>query len=118
MPPAPFATWPYAPPYLPADASFAVSVSSDVVEEPFLFVLPWARTPTWEVPPHPNGAKRVTRVTLVHPVPVSDELEAFLDLGLVPWEDGPEPAVRVELDQGRGGQQLDARPHLPLTIRW
>ncbi len=118
LPPAPFATWPYRPPYLPVDASFAVSISSEIIGEPFLFVLPWARAPSWKVPPHPNGARRMTRVTLVHPAPVSDELKAFLDLGSVSWEDGSEPAVRMELDRGRGGRELDTRPHLPLAVRW
>ncbi len=116
--PAPFAAWSYGPPYLPAGASFAVSTSSEIVREPFLFVLPWARTPGWEVPPHPNGARRMTGVTLVHPAPVSDELKSFVGLGEVSWEDGPGPAVRIELDRGERGLELDARPHLPLAVCW
>ncbi|MEJ2207397.1 MAG: VOC family protein, partial [Gemmatimonadota bacterium] len=91
VPPAPFGTWPFAPPYLPPGAAFAMGTNAEMTSEPLLFVLPWARTPGWEPPPHPNGARRITRVTLVHPAaPVSEELRAFLALGLVSWEEGPE----------------------------
>lgn len=118
VPAAPFGTWSYGPPYLPEGAAFAMGANSEIVEEPLLFVLPWARAPGWETPAHPNGARRVTRVTLVHPTPVSDVLGAFVGMGVVSWEEGPDAAVHVELDRGRAGRELDARPALPLAIRW
>lgn len=119
VPRAPFRTWPYTPPYLPSGTAFAMGANAEVVSEPLLFVLPWARTPGWELPPHRNGARRITRVTLVHPAgPASEELRTFRALGLVSWEEGGEPAVRLELDHGKGGGQCDARPVLPLTLRW
>ena len=117
LPPAPFRTWSYRPPYLPEGAAFAMGANSEKVEEPMLFVLPWSRSATWSVPEHANGARRVTGVTLVHPSPCSEELEAFSAMGLVVVEAGPEPLLGIELDGGLG-QELDLRPDLPLVVRW
>jgi len=118
VPAAPFRTWPYGPPYLPQGMAFAMGANSEILHEPLLFVLPWARAPGWETPAHPNGARRVTRVTLVHPTPPSDVLQAFVGMGVVGWKEGPDPAVYIELDRGRAGRELHAGPALPLAILW
>lgn len=115
----PFPTWEYSPPYLPPGSSFPMAVSSEKLDEPLIFVLPWARSPSWEVPDHPNGARRVTAVTFGPRVSKpSGVLTSFLELGLVDCADGDAPLLQVELDQHRQEHHCDLRPDLPLMIHW
>lgn len=119
VPTPPFDAWEYAPPYLPQGAAFRMAANSDVLREPLIFVLPWSRTPSWDVPDHPNGARRMTRV-LFGPCPEghSAALSTFLGLGLVSCTDTADPLLRIELDLGRQGVECDLRPDLPLILRW
>jgi hypothetical protein len=118
-PDPPFDVWRYSPPYLPEGASFAMGANSTNLQEPLLFVLPWSRKASWDLPAHPNGVRRLTGVTLVTGGQApSEELTAFYGLRLVSVEDGVGPALRLEFDQVEQGQGLDLRPHLPLELRW
>ena len=119
VPTPPFSVWQYAPPYLPEGSAFRMGANSEVLSEPLIFVLPWSRTPSWEVPDHPSGARRITRVSLA---PISEQpsrvLSGFLELGLVSQAHGIAPLLELELDGvGKGGER-DLRPELPLVIRW
>lgn len=118
-PAPPFDAWDYAPPYLPEGSAFQMAANSEVLSEPLVFVLPWSRTPSWEVPHHPNGARRMTGVVF-GPCPEghSVALSAFLDLGLVSCTTAEAPLLQIEFDSGRQGVQCDLRPGLPLTLRW
>lgn len=119
VPAPPFDTWRYAPPYLPKGASFAMAASSTILDEPLLFILPWSRSPTWEVPAHPCGARRLTGVSFAAGVPnPSPALSAFLDMGLVTVLDEPPPLLRIQLDERRQGRECDLRPSLPVCIQW
>ena len=119
VPAPPFDVWQYGPPYLPQGSAFQMAANSEVLSEPLIFVLPWSRTPSWEVPNHPNGARRITRVLFG---PCSEHqsaaLATFLDLGLVSCTDTAAPLLQIELDFGRQGLECDLRPGLPLTVRW
>jgi hypothetical protein len=119
MPAPPFEVWEYAPPYLPQGSAFQMAANSEVLSEPLIFVLPWSRTPSWEVPDHPNGARRMTSVHF-GPCPEgrSTVLSTFLDLGLVSCTPATAPLLRIELDVGRQGVECDLRPALPLIVRW
>lgn len=119
MPTPPFSTWAYAPPYLPKGSAILMGDNSDLLSEPLIFLLPWSRTPSWNVPDHPNGARRITRVAIA-PIPEnpSGVFSAFLDLALVSQSDGTPPLLELELDEVRQGRERDMRPNLPLLIRW
>lgn len=119
VPSPPFETWAYAPPYLPEGVSFAMAENSERLDEPLIFILPWSRTPSWEVPAHPNGAGRLSSVALgSHASSPSPAMSAFLDLGLVAQVDAATPRLEIHLDDGRQAQKLDLRPSLPLVIHW
>ncbi len=116
----PFETWEYKAPYLPSGAYIPMGVNSEQLDEPLLFFLPWRQGPAPDPPDHPNGARRVTRVALEFPATdaPSPELEAFAKLGLVQIDVGPQPLLRVELDDGRQGKAVDLRPGVPLVVSW
>lgn len=115
----PFETWGYSPAYLPDGFAFAMGANSEELGEPLVFVLPWSRAATWESPSHPNGARRLTSVTLVQDFrSPSRALSAFLELGLVSLEEGVGPLLRIELDSGVQRERLDLRPRLPLVLAW
>jgi hypothetical protein len=118
----PFDTWEYRPPYLPEGAVIPTGKNSDQLAEPLLFVLPWKSGPGYDCPTHPNGARRVTKVSLTigQVQDRSTEFAAFcaLDLVDVIVDDGSAPLLEVELDDciARGSQ--DMRPAVPLIILW
>lgn len=119
MPEVPFETWRYCPAYLPEGYGFAMAANSEKLDEPLIFVLPWSRTPNWEVPEHPNGAQRLTKVSFAgHTPSPSGVITAFLGLGLVWPEDGVDPLLRIVFDHGARGERHDLRPHLPLALTW
>jgi hypothetical protein len=79
--------------------------------------VPWARTASWRVPEHPNGVRRITRVSFSCAAsPSSRVLSDFLELGLVLRDEGDVPILQIDFDWRRQGQNLDLRPHLPLLL--
>ncbi len=118
----PFSTWAYRPPYLPNGAAIPTGNNSDRLAEPLLFVLPWKSGPGYGCPTHPNGARRVTEVslTLGQVDEPSDEFTAFCALGLVNVSVGEDsvPVLEVELDDSSARESLDMRPAVPLVVRW
>jgi len=117
----PFDTWEFRAPYLPAGSAIPTGNNSDRLAEPLLFVLPWKSGPGYECPIHPNGARRVTNVSLTMgkvDAP-SAEFKAFCALGLVDVHvaEGAVPLLEVELDNFGARTSLDMRPAVPLVIR-
>lgn len=112
-----FRTWDYRPPYVPDGMAIEVGLNSENVAEPLLFVLPWSTGPAWDAPVHPNGTRRVTRLSLtLEAGPPSTELTAVMQAGLVNIQVGGEYLMDVELDQGGSGTATDFRPVIPLLI--
>jgi hypothetical protein len=69
---ATFSTWEYRPPYLPAPLAIHVATNADVLTEPMLFYLPFARPADSQPQGRPSPAQRrsphqVTRVEFVSP---------------------------------------------------
>ncbi|HSG81080.1 MAG TPA: VOC family protein [Gemmatimonadota bacterium] len=116
----PFETWEYRPAYMPAGLFIPVALNSERLDEPLLFFLSWRQGPPPVTPDHDNGTRVITRVALEFPAngAPSPELEAFARLGLAQIDLGADPLLRVELDGGRRGNNVDLRPHVPLAIRW
>jgi hypothetical protein len=119
VPRAPFESWDYSPAYLPEGYAFAMAANSEKLDEPLIFVLPWSRTAAWEVPAHPNGARRLTDASFGPGAEdPSQVLSDFLGLGLVSQEGGTVPLMRIRLDDRKQGEELDLRPSLPLILCW
>jgi hypothetical protein len=118
--PAPFATWDYRPPYVPAGTAIPTASNSENLAEPLLFLLPWKSGPGYECPEHPNGARGVTEVSLTVAATgeMSAEFAAFASLGLVGVEVGAVPLLEVQLDNLASGAIVDLRPEIPFLIRW
>jgi hypothetical protein len=116
----PFETWEYRPPYLPEELFFRMAESSEDLEEPLVFFLPWLSGPTWPPSDHPNRAKEVTglEITLTGRAVDSPTVSALSRSGIASFIQGPDYFMDVELDRGRSGETLDLRPALPLRLRW
>lgn len=118
--PVPFETWEYRPPYLPDGLSFQMSVNSENLGEPLVFVLPWLSGPSRPPSNHSNGARRVTELEIVMEggVTESETLTEISGAGVASFRFGPEYFMDLELDGGQSGESLDLRPEIPLRIRW
>jgi hypothetical protein len=84
---APFSSWEYRPPYLPAQLSLHVGTNANVLTEPMLFYLPFGLRPSSAKRPllaHRAGLREVTRVELASPYAsrLSPEMIAVTDTGL------------------------------------
>jgi len=116
----PVRTWSYSPPFLPTGVAIEVGASSRELHEPLLFFVPGPPGWTRLGGPHPNGAERVTEVTLGLPghEPASEELAWLEASGLARIERTDAEVVTVVLDHGRRGQRLSCAPEMPLCLCW
>jgi hypothetical protein len=116
----PFATWEYKPPYLPEGYAIRMAETSEDLQEPLVFFLPWVSAPVLEAPRHPNGARRVTglHLGLESEEPKSSVLAALQENGVASFTPDGAFLMDLELDGGAAGQSLDLRPLAPLRIRW
>jgi hypothetical protein len=116
----PFETWDYRPPYLPEGVSFQMGGSSERLEEPLVFFLPWLTGPAWPSSEHPNGARRVTglQMVLTEGAVESETARALSEVGIASFLSGTDFFLDVELDEGQSGRSLDLRPKVPLRLKW
>ena len=122
----PFGSWEYRPPYLPEPLSIHVATNANVLTEPMLFYLPFARRPdgypSAKRPPleHRAGLREMTRLELASPHAdrLSPEITAVTSAGLAQLRTGSEYLVELGFDGESRGQQADFRPLLPLLFRW
>ena len=122
----PFNTWKYRPSYLPPHLSIDVGANADVITEPGLFWLGFAKRPDTNsaagCPPreHRIGLRDITRVELISPQtgPPSPELKAATETGLVQLRGGREYLLTLGFDHESTGKEADLRPGLPLVLRW
>jgi hypothetical protein len=112
----PFDTWEYRPAYLPDEVTIQIATNAAVLEEPFLFYLPWGRAP--ESPPaHRAGIRELTAVTVRIP-PTTDRSPALDAIdSTVRFESAETWQLRLEFDGAKQGRTIDVRPAAPLTIR-
>jgi hypothetical protein len=118
--PLPFETWEYRPPYVPEGTFIPVGENSENLREPLLFLLPWRTEAGWEMPDHPNGARRVTRLSIVLEEGASESqvLTAVKAAGLAEVAIESAHLMEVELDGGHSGKILDLQPEIPLRMKW
>ncbi|MEX0676911.1 MAG: VOC family protein [Pirellulales bacterium] len=125
---APFATWEYRPPYLPAPLVIHMSASSQISQSPLLFYIAFGRRPDADDPSrrqplkHPAGLRAITRLEIAVPMgsqshpPEQEALEQQCsDVRVV---GGSGHLVEVSFDGRKLGQTADFRPALPLVFHW
>ena len=121
----PFATWQYRPAYLPDPLCIHVARNSDVLSEPMLCFLSFARRSDSysgakrQLLDHASGLREVTRVELITPsMDASPELEAIVKANLIKLRAGTQYYVEFGFDGETQGNTADCRPSLPLVLRW
>jgi hypothetical protein len=123
----PFATWEYQPAYLPNPLSLGVGRNSEVLTEPMLIYLPFARRrPDDERQnkrqplEHTAGFRQICDVELLTPNAhtLSSELQAVRDNRLLRVSEGVEYLLAITFDRQTKGQHTDLRPSLPLVFKW
>lgn len=117
----PFPTWSYRPGYLPEGLAIEIAVETPIEELEFFFLPPVGRRAEAVRPAQPAlpGAT-ITHLRLGTPTgaPVSSAAHWAGSLGLVSFERSDEYVLTVTFDQGSRGNTADARPTLPLVLRW
>jgi hypothetical protein len=117
----PFPTWSYAPPYLPEGMTIELAIDTPP-DEPEFFVLPaGARAPGAARPPQPAlPATTVTGLRLASPAGrLSSAASRWAEAtGLMAFEAADDYRIEVIFDGAAAGRLVDARPVLPLVLRW
>lgn len=117
---APFRTWSYAPPYLPA--GLAIDVASGVpLTEPAIFYLGFRRGRLGTAPvAHSLPARRLTGVAISMPRSGlrSEALQAICDAGLLSFEESSGYALQLVFDRGITGHAIHLQPDVPVMLRW
>lgn len=118
----PFPTWAYHAPYLPPSVKIAIALDTSLTEPDF-FYLGFASRPDRkgrEPVTHaiPAGDLTSVRIALPGPEPRSAAARAVSALGLIGFETGAGYVMELTFDHGATGGVADARPALPLILRW
>lgn len=122
----PFPAWQYKPKYLPEPLHIDVATNSDILTEPMLFSLPFAKrrdadaTAETESSIHPIGFRKITRLEIITPYgsDSSPELKAMVQGRFIHLGSGAEYAMKIGFDEERMLRMEDFRPHLPLVFQW
>ena len=122
MPPAspPFATWSYAPLYLPPGLAIQIAEGTSL-HEPELFYLPFLRratTMSTEPVEHALPIRRIRALSvgLRNRQPLSSASRAAERHGLVSYFVSPLAVLEIQFE-GPAGMRIDLRPDLPLVFR-
>jgi hypothetical protein len=124
---APFTTWVYRPPYLPAPLAIAMSTNSHVAAEPLLFFIEFGRRPDADEPGrrqplgHAAGLRAITRVRVSGPSHEAASAELRAAELACPWLSIAtlgDDLAELGFDGEIAGKSHDFRPDLPLVFRW
>lgn len=118
--PAPFATWSYAPAYLPPGLAMQVA-DGTTLNEPDLFYLPFLRSGAARKPEPVAHALPIRRIRglsvgLRGRNALSPAALCVQEHGLVSYFEAPLPMLEI-LFEGPAGMRFDLRPGLPLVFR-
>ena len=113
----PFPGWRYSPSYLPDPLSVWVGQNSDVLAEPFMFYLDFAKRKSST---SDRGAQTVSRLSVVGcNEAMSDVIAKTIEqTDGIEFLSGEEPLMELGFDGEVHGQTMDFRPHLPLRLCW
>jgi len=114
----PFPAQEYQPIWLPPDLKIYLSPAR--LEEPMWLFMPFLERLQHEkrFVEHPNGAREITRLTLIAPVPLrSPAAHALVEEATLSVGEGPDYLAMIELDHGLRQNSIDFRPHLPLVFQ-
>jgi hypothetical protein len=121
LPPAapPFATWSYAPIYLPPGLAIQIAEGTSL-DEPELFYLPFLRRGAMSTEPvaHALPIRRIRAVSVGvrNREALSESSRSAEKHGLVGYFVSPQPLLEILFD-GPAGMRIDLRPDLPLLFR-
>ena len=118
--PAPFATWVYAPVYLPPGLAMQIA-DGTTLNEPGLFYLPFLKSGTARRPEPVAHALPIRRIRglsvgLAGRNTLSPASNCAQEHGLVSYFEAPQPLLEI-LFEGPAGMHIDLRPELPLVFR-
>jgi hypothetical protein len=122
----PFAGWEYRPPYLPNPLCIHIASNVDLLTEPMLCYLAFAkRSDRYAVAKrqpleHPAGLREITRAELVspHADSLSPSLRGLVGASLMRLRPGTRYLVELGFDGESQGNKADCRPELPLVLYW
>ena len=122
----PFPAWKYRPEYFPDPLCIDIATNVDVLTEPMLFFLAFARSRGGRDVmksgrnSHAIGFRKVTRVEIITPYGsgLSPELKSVVEAGLIHVRAGKEYSMEIGFDEERELEMKDFRPALPLVFRW
>jgi hypothetical protein len=122
----PFPVWKYRPKYLPEPLSIDIATNKDILTEPMLFFLAFARNREGskvvkaEHKKHAIGFSEITRVEIIlsDGSEMSPELKAVVEAGLIHVRFGEESLLTIGFDAEQALKVQDFRPTLPLVFRW
>jgi len=110
----PFAVWDYRPAYVPAGAALPIVTPPRALCEPLVFIA----CPSLPAPELPERSRRITRVRVETPHPLSSAVGWFAENGLFSVAQGASYCLELELDGGAQGGSRAFTPRLPLVLRW
>lgn len=118
---APFPTWAYHAPYLPARVAIGIALATPLQAPEFLY-LPFATAPAsknLEPLSHPLGVRKLTGVRVGMPASRgarSPAADAAIELGVLQTYDASSYVAELTFDRGEGGNS--ATPFPQLVMRW
>ena len=118
---APFPTWAYHAPYLPAQVTIGIALATPLRDPEFLY-LPFATAPAsknLEPLSHPLGVRQLTAVRIGMPATRgarSPAAEATVKLGLLETFEAPAYVMELTFDRGERGKT--ATPFPQIVVRW
>jgi hypothetical protein len=117
----PFSTWSYEPAYLPHGLAIEIAVDTPLTDPEF-FVLPFrtARKADRRPPQATIRGISMAHLRIGTPAgpPTSPAARWAVATELVTFEPSDDYVLTVTFDAGANGQLADARPRLPLVLRW
>lgn len=120
----PFPAWEYRPPYLPDGLAIHVAKNAELIDQPFLFYMPFLKPPTASAAPQPMehalGFREVTACR-VHGPGCADGREPMASVaraGAVRFVRDDEHLLVIGFDGEGRGKSMDFRPDLPLVFHW
>ncbi len=115
----PFPGWRYYPSYLPEPLYIWVGQNSEILSEPFMFYLDFAKFQNMATD-HAHSLQTVSRLSLIGCNASTSEVltQTIEHTEGIQFLPGDEPLMELGFNGETQGQSMDFRPHLPLRLCW